>query len=197
MERGEKGSQAKHLSKAEHFEKKSKEVEQLERTTAKLQKTKEKLEDEIKINQDMNLIINAGRDKAKQEMEEYQLQAQQAALKLTKLNKTIDSKEIKLDALERSINDVQLQKLSIDEPRHRDALFTIAMNFQPADKQMEFIGNRAKETDNLMQEYGRFYDMKKSSSEPSFDTMLENVRQANIEILHQAKLNDMEELTIE
>jgi hypothetical protein len=71
------------------------------------------------------------------------------------------------------------------------------MNFQPKDKQMEFIGNRAKETDNLMQEYGRFYDMKKSSSEPSFDTMLENVRQANIEILHQAKLNDMEELTIE
>jgi hypothetical protein len=197
MERGEKGSQAKHLSKAEHFEKKSKEVEQLERITAKLQKTKEKLEDEIKINQDMNLIIKAGRDKSKKEMEEYQLQAQQAALKLTKLNKAVDSKEIKLDALERSINDVQLQKLSIDEPRHRDALFTIAMNLQPEDKQMEFIGNRAKETDNLMQEYGRFYDMKKPSSEPSFDKMVEDVRQANIAIQAQAKLDDLEELTIE
>jgi hypothetical protein len=197
MERGEKGSQAKHLSKAEHFEKKSKEVEQLERTTAKLQKTKEKLQAEIKINQDMNLLITAGRDKSKKEMEEYQLQAQQAALKLTKLNKAVDSKEIKLDALERSINDVQLQKLSIDEPRHRDALFTIAMNLQPEDKQMEFIGNRAKETDNLMQEYGRFYDMKKPSSEPSFDKMVEDVRQANIAIQAQAKLDDLEELTIE
>jgi hypothetical protein len=197
MERGEKGSKAKHKTKAQFYDEKSKEVEQLERTTAKLQKTKEKLQDEIKKTQDMNVLINAGRDKSKKEMEEYQLQAQQAALKLTKLNKAVDSKEIKLDALQRSINDVQLQNLSINEVRHRDALFTIAMNFQPKDKQMEFIGNRAKETDNLMQEYGRFYDMKKSSSEPSFDKMVEDVRQANIEILHQAKLNDMEELTIE
>lgn len=197
MERGEKGSKAKHKTKAQFYDEKSKEFEQLERTTAKLQKTKEKLEDEIKTNQDMNLIIKAGRDKSKKEMEEYQLQAQQAALKLTKLNKAVDSKEIKLDALERSINDVQLQKLSIDEPRHRDALFTIAMNLQPEDKQMEFIGNRAKETDNLMQEYGRFYDMKKPSSEPSFDKMVEDVRQANIAIQAQAKLDDLEELTIE
>ncbi|MDQ5929705.1 MAG: hypothetical protein QG594_1486, partial [Bacteroidota bacterium] len=123
MERGEKGSKAKHLSKAQHFEKKSKEVEQLERTTAKLQKTKEKLQAEIKINQDMNLIINSGRDKAKKDMEEYQLEAQKAALELTKLNKTIDSKEIKLDALQRSINDVQLQNLSLNEPAFRETLF--------------------------------------------------------------------------
>jgi hypothetical protein len=197
MSRGETNSRVKHKTKAQFYDEKFKEVEQLERITAKLQKTKEKLEDEIKINQDMNLIINAGRDKSKKEMEEYQLQAQQAALKLTKLNKAVDSKEIKLDALERSINDVQLQKLSIDEPRHRDALFTIAMNLQPEDKQMEFIGNRAKETDNLMQEYGRFYDMKKPSSEPSFDKMVEDVRQANIAIQAQAKLDDLEELTIE
>ena len=197
MERGEKGSQAKHLSKAEHFEKKSKEVEQLERTTAKLQKTKEKLEDEIKTNQDMNLIIKAGRDRAKREMEEYQLGVQKAALELTKLNKAVDSTKTELNALKRSKNDVQLQKLSIDEVRHRDALFTIVMNQQPEDKQMEFIGNRAKETDNLMQEYGRFYDMKKPSSEPSFDKMVEDVRQANIAIQHQAKLDDLEELTIE
>jgi hypothetical protein len=93
MERGEKGSQAKHLSKAEHFEKKSKEVEQLERTTAKLQKTKEKLQAEIKINQDMNLLINAGRDKAKREMEEFQELS-------TKNQKAIITQERQLKALE-------------------------------------------------------------------------------------------------
>lgn len=93
MERGEKGSQAKHLSKAEHFEKKSKEVEQLERTTAKLQKTKEKLQAEIKINQDMNLLINAGRDKAKREMEEFQEL-------ITKNQKAIITQERQLKALE-------------------------------------------------------------------------------------------------
>ena len=197
MERGEKGSKAKHKTKAQFYDEKSKEVEQLERTTAKLQKTKEKLEDEIKTNQDMNLIIKAGRDRAKREMEEYQLGVQKAALELTKLNKAVDSTKTELNALKRSKNDVQLQKLSIDEVRHRDALFTIVMNQQPEDKQMEFIGNRAKETDNLMQEYGRFYDMKKPSSEPSFDKMVEDVRQANIAIQHQAKLDDLEELTIE
>lgn len=197
MERGEKGSKAKHLSKAQHFEKKSKEVEQLERTTAKLQKTKEKLQAEIKINQDMNLIINSGRDKAKKDMEEYQLEAQKAALELTKLNKTIDSKEIKLDALQRSINDVQLQNLSLNEPAFRETLFLIEFNHQPEDKKIEFNANKEKETDAIMQDFGRFYDMKKPSSEPSFDKMVEDVRQANIEILHQAKLNDIEELTIE
>ena len=197
MERGEKGSKAKHKTKAQFYDEKSKEVEQLERTTAKLQKTKEKLEDEIKTNQDMNLIIKAGRDRAKREMEEYQLGVQKAALELTKLNKAVDSTKTELNALKRSKNDVQLQKLSIDEVRHRDALFTIVMNQQPEDKQMEFIGNRAKETDNLMQEYGRFYDMKKPSSEPSFDKMVEDVKQANIAIQAQAKLEDLEELTIE
>jgi hypothetical protein len=130
-------------------------------------------------------------------MEEYQLGVQKAALELTKLNKAVDSTKTELNALKRSKNDVQLQKLSIDEVRHRDALFTIVMNQQPEDKQMEFIGNREKETDNLMQEYGRFYDMKKPSSEPSFDKMVEDVRQANIAIQAQAKLDDLEELTIE
>ena len=197
MERGEKGSKAKHKTKAQFYDEKSKEVEQLERTTAKLQKTKEKLQDEIKKTQDVNVVINAGRDRAKREMEEYQLGVQKAALELTKLNKAVDSTKTELNALKRSKNDVQLQKLSIDEVRHRDALFTIVMNQQPEDKQMEFIGNRAKETDNLMQEYGRFYDMKKPSSEPSFDKMVEDVRQANIAIQHQAKLDDLEELTIE
>lgn len=197
MERGEKGSQAKHLSKAEHFEKKSKEVEQLERITAKLQKTKEKLQAEIKINQDMNLLITAGRDKSKKEMEEYQLQAQQAALKLTKLNKTIDSKEIKLDALISSEKDVYLQKLRIHESTLRKTLFLYEFNKQPDNKKMEFIGNREKETDEIMKEISRCHDIEKSYSEPNFDKMVEDVRQANIEILHQAKLNDMEELTIE
>jgi hypothetical protein len=93
MERGEKGSQAKHLSKAQHFEQKSKEVEQLERATAKLQKTKEKLQAEIKINQDMNLLINAGRDKAKREMEEFQELS-------TKNQKAIITQERQLKALE-------------------------------------------------------------------------------------------------
>lgn len=93
MERGEKGSQAKHLSKAQHFEQKSKEVEQLERATAKLQKTKEKLQAEIKINQDMNVLINAGRDKAKKEMEEFQELS-------TKNQKAIITQERQLKALE-------------------------------------------------------------------------------------------------
>ena len=93
MERGEKGSQAKHLSKAEHFEQKSKEFEQLERATAKLQKTKEKLQAEIKKTQDMNLFINAGRDKAKKEMEEFQELS-------TKNQKAIITQERQLKALE-------------------------------------------------------------------------------------------------
>lgn len=93
MERGEKGSQAKHLSKAQHFEKKSKEVEQLERTTAKLQVKKEKLQDEIKKTQDMNVLINAGRDRAKREMEEFQELS-------TKNQKAIITQERQLKALE-------------------------------------------------------------------------------------------------
>ena len=204
MQRGEKGSKAKHLTKAQHFEKKSKEVEQLERITAKLQKTKEKLQAEIKINQDMNVFINAGRDKAKKDMEEYQLQAQQAqlqakkaALELTKLNKTIDSKEIKLNALQCSINDVQLQNLSLNEPAFRETLFLIEFNHQAEDKKIEFNANKEKETDAIMQDFGRFYDMKKPYSEPSFDKMVEDVKQANIAIQAQAKLDDLEELTIE
>jgi hypothetical protein len=93
MQRGEKGSKAKHLSKAQHFEKQSKEVEQLERITAKLQKTKEKLQDEIKKTQDMNVLINAGRDKAKREMEEFQELS-------TKNQKAIITQERQLKALE-------------------------------------------------------------------------------------------------
>ena len=48
-----------------------------------------------------------------------------------------------------------------------------------------------------MQDFGRFYDMKKPYSEPSFDKMVEDVKQANIAIQAQAKLDDLEELTIE
>ena len=204
MERGEKGSQAKHLSKAEHFEQKSKEVEQLERATAKLQKTKEKLQAEIKKTQDMNLFINAGRDRAKKEMEEYQsqahkaqLQAQKKALELTKLTKAVDSTKTELNALKRSKNDVQLQNLSLNEPAFRETLFLIEFNHQPEDKKIEFNANKEKETDAIMQDFGRFYDMKKPYSEPSFDKIVEDVKQANIAIQAQAKLEDLEELTIE
>jgi hypothetical protein len=197
MQRGEKGSKAKHLTKAQHFEKKSKEVEQLERTTAKLQKTKEKLLAEIKVNQDMNVLINAGRDKSKKEMEEYQLEAQKAALELTKLNKARDSIKTELNALKRSKNDVQLQNLSLNEPAFRETLFLIEFNHQREDKKIEFNANKEKETDAIMQDFGRFYDMKKPYSEPSFDKIVEDVRQANIAIQAQANLEDLEELTIE
>lgn len=196
MERGEKGSKAKHKTKAQFYDEKSKEVEQLERTTAKLQKTKEKLQDEIKKTQDMNVLINAGRDKAKKDMEEYQLQAQQAALELTKLTKTVDSTKTELNALQRSQKDVYLQKLRIHESTLRETLFLIEFNHQPEDKKIEFNANKEKETDAIMQDFGRFHDMKKPSSEPSFDKMVEDVRQANIAIQDQAKLADLEELTI-
>lgn len=204
MSRGETNSRVKHKTKAQFYDEKFKEVEQLERTTAKLQAKKDKLQDEIKKTQDMNLLISAGRDKAKKDMEEYQLQAQQAqlqaqkaALELTKLNKTIDSKEIKLDALQRSINDVQLQNLSLNEPAFRETLFLIEFNHQREDKKIEFNANKEKETDAIMQDFGRFYDMKKPYSEPSFDKIVEDVKQANIAIQAQAKLDDLEELTIE
>ena len=204
MERGEKGSKAKHKTKAQFYDEKSKEVEQLERTTAKLQKTKEKLQAEIKINQDMNVLINAGRDKSKKEMEEYQLQAQQAqlqakkaALELTKLTNAVDSTKTELNALKRSKNDVQLQNLSLNEPAFRETLFLIEFNHQPEDKKIEFNANKEKETDAIMQDFSRFYDMNKPYSEPSFDKMVEDVKQANIAIQAQAKLEDLEELTIE
>lgn len=171
MDRGQKNSKAKHLSKAQHFEKKSQEVEQLERTVINLE---------------------AGRNKAKKDMEEYQFQANKQAQELIKLGRTRDNLLTELDTLKTAQKDVYLPTLKMNVSNFEDALFNFSMNQLPEEKQLDFLSNKNEELPKIMEEFSRSYDRIKPKNMPDFQAMVKDCLQKTEEIKNKEK-NEMEQ----
>lgn len=120
MQRGKKDSKAKHFSKAQHFEKKSQEVEQLEKAIRSLE---------------------AERNKAKKDMEEYQFQAHKQAQELIKLGKVSNDIKKEIERLEQAKIDAKTPAIPIHEKYLQRTLSAMMPDKKPDEIMKSFEEN--------------------------------------------------------